>query len=335
LLLENAFRGAAFTRFSVLLFAAGYGALVGFLLGWLSVRFTAGAALILGVFVLVLGVLAAILLASNPQWWQRSISYLGHDQTAETVFAIFLTLGGLILLTVILDMTRTLKVLVDAGEFRQKDYRLLHFTLPILAIAITMVGLFPTTVNPLSDFLHNAAANGMAVLFVILMLYIPIQIKIYNVTFRYVSWAFAVFCIALFVLHFGFRAINFVTLELLLLPACGAWLIYLRYHTLAYARTKSAIIFATPLDANPLHDPLVRALDAYSARGAARQVLVAHDGRLFAVLELAKAGVTDRLVAQLDEDKIVVLLDDASDPLSPMLQTLGVPADRIERPVST
>jgi hypothetical protein len=175
----------------------------------------------------------------------------------------------------------------------------------------------------------------MAVLFVILMLWIPIQIKIYSTSFRWVSWAFAAFCILLFVLHFGFKAINFVTLELLLLPACGAWLIYLRYHTLAYVRTKSAIVFSTPLDANPLLKPLTQALDTYSARGAAgvtRQVLVAQDGRLYAVLELMKAGVSDRVVAQLDDDRIVILLDDPADPLSPMLQGLGVPVDRITAP---
>ncbi|HYO89258.1 MAG TPA: hypothetical protein VER79_11455, partial [Candidatus Limnocylindrales bacterium] len=155
LFLSNAFIGASFTQFSVVLTSAGIGAALGFALAYMSVKFTAGFALVLGVIVLVTGVMAAILLASNPQWWQKSISYLGHDETADTVFAIFLTLGGLILLTVILDMTRTLRVLVDAGEFKESDYRLLHFTLPILAIAITMVGLFPTTVNPVSNFLHN------------------------------------------------------------------------------------------------------------------------------------------------------------------------------------
>ena len=339
LLLENLFKGATFTRFSVLLFSAAYGAALGFVLAFISVRLTTAFALVLGVAVLVLGVVAAMLLAANPQWWQRSISYLGHDETAETVFGIFLTIGGLILLTVILDMTRTLKVLVDAGEFRKRDYQLLHYTLPILAIAITMVGLFPTTVNPVSNFLHNLAANGMAVLFVILMLGVPVIIKIYNNTFRLISWAIAVFCIVLFVLHFGFHAINFVTLELLLLPVCGAWLIILRWYTLAYVRTKSGIVFSAPADANPLLEPLQNALYTFknrAAAGAQRWVLASDDGRLYSVLEISGAGadVNDCVVVRVDDARIVLVKDDAVDSLVPILTLAGVPADRIASPAS-
>ncbi len=235
LLVVRLFEGATLTRLGVVILATGYGGGLAFGLAFWAVTLKTRQILTLvGVF-LIGAFIFAMWVSSDRLWWQRSLSALGHDSIAGLVFNLSLIFAGLAALAVALEEIDMLRLLRDSGTLTWQGYRVLQVSLVGICVLMIGIGLFPTTISPLSDFLHNVAANGMIGLIVLLMFTVTIFAPIFPQHFKAISTGFGVLC-SLLLLLYVLRVLSFVAMELLLISICGVWMFYFKTQTEAYAR---------------------------------------------------------------------------------------------------
>lgn len=230
------FREVTFSRFGVVAGVTLYSAMFGGLLVFWVVTLNSSEILRIGIALLVAGLGLAMALAAEPRWWTRSISFLGHDSAAGYVFNLTVIFGGQVMLAVALDLLATVRIEKEAGRFPLGGYRLLRFSLPGICMLLSAIGLFPTTITPLSNLIHDVCSHGMALFIIALMFVVTWVIPIYPRRFHILSMAFGVMCTIILLTYFLLRFLNFVAMEIFLLVACWAWVLMLRYYTLEYIR---------------------------------------------------------------------------------------------------
>ncbi len=235
LLLARLFEGAALTRLGVVILATAYGSGLGFGLAFWAVTLKTRQILTLAGVFLIGGLIFAMWVSSDRLWWQRSLSALGHDSIAGLIFNLSLIFAGLAALAVAIEEIDMLRLLREAGILTWQGYRVLQVSLVGICVLMIGIGLFPTTISPLSDFLHNIAAHGMIVLIVLLMFTVTIFAPIFPQHFKAISTGFGVACAVLVALYV-LRLLNFVVMEILLVSTCGVWMFYFKVQTEAYAR---------------------------------------------------------------------------------------------------
>lgn len=123
--------------------------------------------LVLAVF-LVVGVVTAMLSATDPQWWQMNLSALGitHDISALT-FNLTLIVSGIIVTTIARFGTASLPTTTAADRRHRRTVRALFV---LLGALLACVGVFPVDRFFL---LHNTVATGMCVAFAALVIGLP------------------------------------------------------------------------------------------------------------------------------------------------------------------
>ncbi|UOQ87625.1 DUF998 domain-containing protein [Agromyces endophyticus] len=163
-ILERSFQGAVvFTIPAIVLagVALALSAYVGFLSG---ANLTPSLlSLVLAVF-LVVGVIASMLSASDPLWWQMNLSALGMtDDLSAFAFNLTLVIAGVIVTTIARYGTISLPVVTPGDQRRRRTVRVL---LVVIGIFLACVGIFHV-----DDFfvIHNSVATGMAVAFAVLV----------------------------------------------------------------------------------------------------------------------------------------------------------------------
>lgn len=163
-ILERSFIGAVvFTLPAIALagVALALSAYVGFLSG---ANLTPSLlSLVLAVF-LVVGVIASMLSASDPLWWQKNLSALGMtDDVSAFAFNLTLVIAGVIVTTIARYGTTSLPVETAVDQRRRRTVRVL---LVVIGIFLACVGIFHV-----DDFfiVHNSVATGMAVAFAVLV----------------------------------------------------------------------------------------------------------------------------------------------------------------------
>ena len=115
--------------------------------------------LVLAAF-LVVGALASMLSASDPQWWKENLSALGMtDEASALAFNLTLIVAGAMVTIIARYATATLPT-TTREELRGRT--LLRSGLVLIGIFLACVGIFPV-----DEFflVHNTVATGMAVVF--------------------------------------------------------------------------------------------------------------------------------------------------------------------------
>ncbi|MCD2441057.1 DUF998 domain-containing protein [Agromyces sp. SYSU K20354] len=114
---------------------------------------------------LVVGALASMLSASDPQWWQENLSALGMtDDISSLAFNVTLIIAGAIVTTIARYATASVPV-TTAAEVRGRN--IVRVGLILIGIFLACVGIFPVD----RFFLvHNTVATGMAVVFAVVVI---------------------------------------------------------------------------------------------------------------------------------------------------------------------
>ena len=240
-LFTNLFTGLTVPRLWSLILAAGLGALAGLVTAYWAAAVTSTQLLILGLAFTFVMLGLAMANASNPTWWENSISYLSHDSGGDMFFRIGLVLGGLIIMAVAMDIIGLFRLAMEAGQISRRNFRIVEFGLLAASFGIVGVGLFPTVVSDLSDLLHNIFANGMIGLVMIGMFAIPVLVPVLPPAFRAFSFTCGVIAVGLFLGWAVFGWLIFAVFEVLILSLAAVWVVGFMRFTLSFVRHDTAL----------------------------------------------------------------------------------------------
>lgn len=115
--------------------------------------------LVLAAF-LVVGALASMLSASDPQWWKENLSALGmSDEASALAFNVTLIVAGALVTIIARYATASLPTATRQGL---RGRTLLRLGLVLIGIFLACVGIFPV-----DEFflVHNTVATGMTIIF--------------------------------------------------------------------------------------------------------------------------------------------------------------------------
>ncbi|WP_147440922.1 hypothetical protein [Mycetocola zhadangensis] len=199
-------------------------------------------ATLLAVF-LVGGMLASMLTASDPNWWQRNLSALGASADASgKAFNITLLVAGALVTALASFATRpsaTPPVHAPTAEGSAPaagSFSLLQGGLTLLGVLLACVGLFP--VDELF-VVHTIAASGMVVTYAVLVIRVRRFVQGATVEFISLGYAFLAVIIIAALLYFPFGYYNLTAVELIAGLLIFTWLIVL-VRTLAAHETDDA-----------------------------------------------------------------------------------------------
>jgi hypothetical membrane protein len=156
-------------------------------------------AVILATF-LVEGVVASMLTASDPLWWKEHLSALGiTGDISSLAFNLTLIVAGILVTTLARAATTGVPTTNPHGIAR------VRLLLILVGAFLAFVGVFPV-----DDWfwVHTAFASGMAVVYAVLVIRLPVWIPGMARSFVYLGWVFLVVVVGLGV----FFAIGYYTL---------------------------------------------------------------------------------------------------------------------------
>lgn len=156
-------------------------------------------AVVMAVF-LAEGIIASMLTASDPQWWEEHLSALGvtHD-ISSLAFNLTLIVAGVIVTTLARYATRDIPTTNPKGALRVRT------CLVVVGVFLGCVGVF----NVQAFFwIHTGVASGMAVAFGVLVVRLPVWIPRMPRLFVWVGIAF----IGVILLLAVYYAVGFYTL---------------------------------------------------------------------------------------------------------------------------
>ncbi len=118
---------------------------------------------------IVVGTLTAMVTTPDPKWWTLHFSQLGTFwDLSSFVFNGTLIAAGLLVTSFALSLSQDMKALITAGRLeRAASGRFAPTLFAIMGIMLAGVGLFPVNVIMI---LHNLAASGMALMFLVLLI---------------------------------------------------------------------------------------------------------------------------------------------------------------------
>ncbi|GAA3641493.1 hypothetical protein GCM10022200_26580 [Microbacterium awajiense] len=218
-IMDHSFVGATVFATPASILAAAAAGLSAYLAFISAANTSAGQlSIVLAVF-LVVGVVAAMLSATDPQWWQMNLSALGitHDISSLT-FNVTLIISGVIVTTIARVGTAALPVATGVERRRRFEVRILFV---LIGVLLTCVGIFPVDRFLL---LHNTVATGMAVAYAVLVLGLPWFLPRMPRVFMILGFVYVAVIIALAVLFFT-GIYNLTAVELVSAMLIFSWII--------------------------------------------------------------------------------------------------------------
>jgi hypothetical membrane protein len=149
---------------------------------------------------LVLGVLASMLTASDPQWWKENLSALGMtDDLSARTFNLTLIVAGILVTTLARYATKGIPTTHPRGVASVRT------CLIIVGIFLALVGVFPVDQY---FALHTGVASGMVVAYGVLVVALRRWVPGVSRTFLLLGYVF----VLLILLLAGFFAVGYYTL---------------------------------------------------------------------------------------------------------------------------
>ena len=199
-IVEAGFIGAAVYPIPVLMLAGAAAALTAYITYYSATHLDLQLlATVLAVF-LVLGILASMLTASDPQWWKENLSALGMtDDLSARAFNLTLIVAGILVTTLARYATRGVPTTHPRGVASVRT------CLVIVGIFLGLVGVFPV-----DQFfgIHTGVASGMVVAYGVLIVAIRRWIPGVSRTFLLLGYVFLLLILVLAV----FFAVGYYTL---------------------------------------------------------------------------------------------------------------------------
>lgn len=176
------------------------------------------------VFVIVGGVLFAMITNNQEEWWQVHLSFLGSNQAASSwQFNVTLILSALLMIALV-DY-----IFISLKETFPKHFgaAILRVLLTITAISLGLVGYFPADGSGNMPFYHNKAAEMLVIMIIIMIVGVKWLLPRVTREFLVVSYAIGVVLVVMTVL---FMMGNYMTLtgfELVAFFLAFSWLMLL------------------------------------------------------------------------------------------------------------
>ncbi|MFC7943310.1 DUF998 domain-containing protein [Microbacterium oxydans] len=156
-------------------------------------------ATVLAVF-LILGILASMLTASDPQWWQENLSALGMtDDLSARAFNLTLIVAGVLVTTLARYATKEVPTTHPRGVIAVRT------CLVVVGVFLALVGVFPVDEH---FALHTGVASGMVVAFAVAVVGLRRWVPGVSRTFLMLGYVFLLVIVVLAV----FFAIGYYTL---------------------------------------------------------------------------------------------------------------------------
>lgn len=215
-ILERGFQDAVVFGLSGLLLAGAAAAVTAYVVFFSSTHMDLQLlALVLAVF-LVEGIIASMLTASDPHWWQDNLSALGmtNDMSA-LAFNLTLIVGGVIVTTLARYSTRDIHTARAGGATR------VRVCLIIVGIFLALVGVFPVD---RFFWVHTSVASGMAVAFAVLVIRLDSWVPTLSRGFVLLGWLF-IAVIAVLAVLFGIGYYTLTAVELVAGILIFSWII--------------------------------------------------------------------------------------------------------------
>lgn len=218
-LVERSFVGAVVFPVSGAILAGVAVACTAYVVVLSAVRMTpARLSLVLMVF-LVVGVFASMLSASDDQWWKKNLSSLGiTDDISALTFNVTIIVAGLIVTTIAHFGTAGIPA---ATPKEVRGRRVVRIELLLIGVLLAGVGIFPV-----DRFfaVHNVAACGMAVVFVVMVLGLRRCVPRAPRVFVFLGYGF-VLCIVVLAVLLATGYYNLTAVELIAFVIIFAWLL--------------------------------------------------------------------------------------------------------------
>lgn len=181
---------------------------------------------------LVSGTFLSMLTASNSHWWDDHFSSLGAGGgVSGYAFNLTLIIAGLVIVALSRYITSDFNKLRHDGLVSQKArVGILQALLVCIGIALAFVGLFVYDEFPT---IHNIAAGGMAILFLIIVILLPFITPGFTRAFFIASYSLL---LALFVGVWLFMSVHYLNLTVFELVAAAiifTWIVVFVRHVAA------------------------------------------------------------------------------------------------------
>lgn len=228
---------------ALLAFATGFAAYITYLSAatMTSVRVS----MLLALF-LISGTFISMLTASNPHWWDDHFSSLGAGGgVSGYAFNATLIIAGLVIAALSKYIADDFNKLRQRGTLPQKvKVGVVQILLTGIGIALAFVGLFVYNEYPA---IHNAAAGGMAVMFLGIVLAQPWLMPGFTKAFFVASYSlFAALVVSIW-LFLSVGYFNLTVFELVAAAIIFTWLVVFVRHTAAMLNDETAA--AVPAEA--------------------------------------------------------------------------------------
>lgn len=181
---------------------------------------------------LLAGTFISMLTAGNPHWWNTHFSSLGAGGgVSGYAFNATLILAGLVIVALARYITEDFNKLQSGGQISQKaKVGILQTLLTGIGIALAFVGLFIYDQFPT---LHNAAAGGMAVLFLIIVVLLPLITPGFTRAFFIASYSLLASLFVAIWLLMGIHYFNLTIFELVAAAIIFIWMVVFVRHVAA------------------------------------------------------------------------------------------------------
>lgn len=223
-LLQESFKGLRFDATTAAGFTALLVAVVAYAVYLVSANMSANTVSNLLALFLLSAVFMSMLTADNAQWWEYHFSSLGGGERSfsASVFNVGLVLGGGILVA-LADFIAS-----DFSRLRAKNkvyakYRtaFVGTSIALIGVLLAFVGLFAYDTSPL---IHNIAAGGMAIVFVVLVLTLPLFVPTLSRSFYVLSYALMAAVVVAYILFETVGYLNLTAFELIAAGLIFSWL---------------------------------------------------------------------------------------------------------------
>ncbi|MCS0499964.1 hypothetical protein [Protaetiibacter mangrovi] len=231
IVLGDAFIGAEVYPFSAALLvgiASALSAYVSFLSA--AGMTTTRVATVMAVF-LVVGVMTAMISASDPEWWQKNISALGiGDDFSSATFNITLIVAGVVLTAIASYLAAELAEGRMASSPRDADDRGVELRVGLVRWGLVLLGVFLACVGVFHvdwiEWVHNTFATGLVVIFAALVIGIRRLVPRLPAVFVTVGFAFLAVVVGASVL-FAVGIYNLTAVEIIGFALIFTWLVLL------------------------------------------------------------------------------------------------------------
>lgn len=199
-ILEEAFIGAEVFGIPVIVLSGAVAAVTAYVAFFSATHMDLSLlAVVLAAF-LVEGMVASMLTASDPLWWKDHLSNLGvTSDFSSLAFNLTLIVAGIIVTTLARAATSGIPTTHPHGIAR------VRLCLILVGVFLGFVGVFPV-----DDWfwIHTGFASGMAVVFAVLVIRLPVWVPGMTRSFLYLGWLFLAVMVVLGVLY----AVGYYTL---------------------------------------------------------------------------------------------------------------------------